>query len=72
MLGSGVVMLMQYLNGAILASMGPSNAGKIQCVVMDFHAENEYTVFKDLSTYILSKSPGHKKHVLPKTVRRAN
>ena len=35
--------------------MGPSKAGKIQCVVMDFHAENEYTVFK-----IFSKSPDHK------------
>ena len=46
MQGSGLVMLMQCLNAVILASMGPSKAGKIQCVVMDFHAENEYTVFK--------------------------
>ena len=43
----------------MLSSIGPSNAGKIQCVVMDFHAENENTVLRSFDLYFF-KSPGHK------------
>ena len=40
----------------MLSSIGPSNAGKIQCVVMDFHAENENTVLRSFDLYFFKKS----------------